>query len=111
MPRSLSAWKHIRIDDRDGDDHDGDDDDEKDGGGGARKVRLYFIGLLFFVLLFTVFCLILWGASKAYKPEISVKVRFFFFYLEKFTELNRCVSTESIKWLVFWRSYGTLNSW
>ncbi|KAL9370618.1 hypothetical protein Peur_035758 [Populus x canadensis] len=73
MPRSLSAWKHIRIDDGDGDDHDGDDDDEKDGGGGARKVRLYFMGLLFFVMLFTVFCLILWGASKAYKPEISVK--------------------------------------
>jgi hypothetical protein len=24
----------------------------------------------------------LWGASKAYKPEISVKVRFFFFILK-----------------------------
>uniref|UniRef100_A0A6N2LF93 Late embryogenesis abundant protein LEA-2 subgroup domain-containing protein n=1 Tax=Salix viminalis TaxID=40686 RepID=A0A6N2LF93_SALVM len=71
MPRSLSAWKHTRINDEDGGDHDGDD--EEDGGGGARKVKLYFIGFLFFVLLFTVFCLILWGASKAYKPEILVK--------------------------------------
>ncbi|CAK7329407.1 unnamed protein product [Dovyalis caffra] len=72
FPRSLSAWKHIRIDDQDGADHDGGDDD-KDGGGGARNVRLYFIGFLIFVLLFTVFCLILWGASKAYTPEILVK--------------------------------------
>ncbi|KAJ6310916.1 hypothetical protein OIU76_015604 [Salix suchowensis] len=48
MPRSLSAWKHTRINDEDGGDHDGDDDE--DGGGGARKVKF-----------------------KAYKPEILVK--------------------------------------
>ncbi|KAI9107808.1 hypothetical protein K1719_021144 [Acacia pycnantha] len=31
------------------------------------------IGLLSFVLLFTVFCLIIWGASRPFKPEITVK--------------------------------------
>ncbi|KAG6778030.1 hypothetical protein POTOM_017875 [Populus tomentosa] len=75
IPRSLSAWKHIRIGDQDGAVHEGSegDKDGDDWGSGARNVRLYFIGFLFFVLLFTVFCLILWGASKAYEPEISVK--------------------------------------
>ncbi|KAF9684548.1 hypothetical protein SADUNF_Sadunf04G0129500 [Salix dunnii] len=75
IPRSLPAWKHIRIGDQDGAGHDGSegDKDGDDWGSGARNVRLYFIGFLFFVLLFTVFCLILWGASKAYAPEISVK--------------------------------------
>lgn len=53
------------------------DDDEMDGDdeGSGRNIRLYLCIGLFFVLLFTVFCLILWGASKAYKPKISVKVR------------------------------------
>ncbi|XP_011046312.1 PREDICTED: uncharacterized protein LOC105140957 [Populus euphratica] len=75
IPRSLSAWKHIRIGDQDGAVQEGaeGDKDGDDWGSGARNVRLYFIGFLFFVLLFTVFCLILWGASKAYEPEISVK--------------------------------------
>jgi len=79
IPRSLSAWKHIRIGNQDGAVHDGaeGDKDGDDWGSGARNVRLYFIGFLFFVLLFTVFCLILWGASKAYEPEISVKVSLF----------------------------------
>ncbi|KAI9162543.1 hypothetical protein LWI28_028368 [Acer negundo] len=31
------------------------------------------IGILTFVVLFTVFCLIIWGASRPYKAEISVK--------------------------------------
>ncbi|OAY52250.1 uncharacterized protein LOC110613181 [Manihot esculenta] len=68
-PRSLSAWKHVKInqDDNDDDEMDGDD------GGSTRNVRLYLFGLIIFVLLFTIFCLILWGASKAYKPEIFVK--------------------------------------
>lgn len=72
-PKSLSAWKHVQINQ-----DDDDDDDEMDGddGGSARNVRLYLCGFLFFVLLFTIFCLILWGASKAYKPEILVKVLF-----------------------------------
>jgi hypothetical protein len=32
------------------------------------------IALLSFVFLFTVFCLIIWGASRPYKAEITVKV-------------------------------------
>lgn len=32
-----------------------------------------FIALLSFVVLFTVFCLIIWGASRPYKAEITVK--------------------------------------
>ena len=78
IPRSLPVWKHTRIGDQDGAGHDGSegDKDGDDWGSGARNVRLYFFGFLFFVLLFTVFCLILWGASKAYEPEISVKVSF-----------------------------------
>ncbi|KDP47153.1 hypothetical protein JCGZ_00044 [Jatropha curcas] len=71
-PRSLSAWKHVQIDQRNDDD---DDDDEIDGDdyGSGRNVRLFACGFLFFVLLFSMFCLILWGASKAYKPQILVK--------------------------------------
>lgn len=41
----------------------------------ASPVRCYACALLCFVLFFTVFSLILWGASKAYKPVILVKVR------------------------------------
>jgi hypothetical protein len=32
------------------------------------------IALLSFVFLFTVFCLIIWGASRPYKAEIMIKV-------------------------------------
>lgn len=32
------------------------------------------LALLSFVLLFTTFCLIIWGASRPYKAEISIKV-------------------------------------
>ncbi|XP_031264134.1 uncharacterized protein LOC116122425 [Pistacia vera] len=67
-PRNLSPWKHVQL-------HQDDDDDETDGryGGSTDKVRLYLCICLFFVVMFTVFCLILWGASKAYKPKIIVK--------------------------------------
>uniref|UniRef100_A0A2P2JHL7 Uncharacterized protein MANES_04G068700 n=1 Tax=Rhizophora mucronata TaxID=61149 RepID=A0A2P2JHL7_RHIMU len=68
-PRNLSAWKHIQIDRGD----DEDDDEMEDDRGRARNVRLYFCGFFLFVLLFTLFCLILWGASKPYKPKILVK--------------------------------------
>ncbi|EEF33962.1 uncharacterized protein LOC8265944 [Ricinus communis] len=80
-PRSLSAWKHVQINHGHDDDDDDDDDDDNGGEmggryyghGSARNIRLYICGFLFFVLLFTIFCLILWGASKAYKPQIIVK--------------------------------------
>ncbi|CAN6570699.1 hypothetical protein ACFX13_025603 [Malus domestica] len=38
----------------------------------SRRVQV-LIALLSFVLLFTVFCLIIWGASRPYKAEVVVK--------------------------------------
>lgn len=38
----------------------------------SRRVQV-LIALLSFVVLFTVFCLIIWGASRPYKAEVSVK--------------------------------------
>lgn len=74
-PRRLSAYKHVQID-REND----DDDDEMDGEnrGPSRNVRLVICGVLGFVVLFATFSLILWGASKSYKPKIIVKVMPFF---------------------------------
>ncbi|KAH7574848.1 hypothetical protein ACOSQ2_006143 [Xanthoceras sorbifolium] len=82
-PGSLNAWKHVQLGDPchrrrrlvDEDEDEDEDDDEMDGlyGGSGRNVRLYLCIALFFVMLFTVFCLVLWGASKAYKPKIFVK--------------------------------------
>ncbi|CAN1307784.1 hypothetical protein LINPERPRIM_LOCUS27154 [Linum perenne] len=72
-PRSLNAWKHVQLNGGGGDD---DDDEVDEFGGGGRSnggVRVYLIGFCFFVLMFTLFCLILWAASKSYPPEISVK--------------------------------------
>lgn len=80
-PRNLSAWKKLhqpQHPDGVGDDGDDDDDDE-DGIAGedsGRNIRLYFCFFLLFVLLFTVFSLILWGASKNYDPKVFVKVIF-----------------------------------
>lgn len=33
-----------------------------------------FLAFSSFVVLFTVFCLIIWGAARPYKAEVSVKV-------------------------------------
>ncbi|KAH7518328.1 hypothetical protein FEM48_Zijuj09G0159700 [Ziziphus jujuba var. spinosa] len=68
-PRGLSAWRKVQREEE------SDDDDEYDSGtaGPCRNVRLYFCFALLFVVLFTVFSLILWGASKSYKPEIVVE--------------------------------------
>lgn len=48
------------------------DDDDDDGPIPVRCYVAWFV--LGFVLLFTLFSLILWGASKSYKPDILVKV-------------------------------------
>ncbi|KAK9944307.1 hypothetical protein M0R45_009880 [Rubus argutus] len=74
-PRNLSAWKRLHRPSDDGDDD--SDDGQNDAALGktspGRNVRLYlFFALLFFVL-FTLFSLILWGASKSYKPQVVVK--------------------------------------
>ncbi|XVE93942.1 hypothetical protein REPUB_Repub01dG0237400 [Reevesia pubescens] len=73
-PRSLSAWKHVQIG-HGGDVDNGDDDNEMDGcdGSKANNVRLYLCLVFLFFVLFTVFSLILWGASKNYKPKIFFK--------------------------------------
>ncbi|KAF8410338.1 hypothetical protein HHK36_002865 [Tetracentron sinense] len=68
-PRNAAAWKKIH---RELDDDDDDDDDDNKGSGSL--ARFYVLCFIFsFVVLFTLFSLILWGASKPYKPKISVK--------------------------------------
>lgn len=39
----------------------------------SRRCQI-ILGFLTFVLLFTVFCLIIWGAARPYEPEVIVKV-------------------------------------
>lgn len=76
----LTAWKRIpRTNDDDPADEDvnddelGEDDGKSDDEG---NVRFYMLCFLFsFVVLFTIFSLILWAASVPYKPKIFVKVR------------------------------------
>lgn len=46
--------------------------DDIDDDGISRKCQVA-IAMLVFVLLFTAFCLIIWGASKPYKPQVVVK--------------------------------------
>ncbi|KAF9621493.1 hypothetical protein IFM89_021797 [Coptis chinensis] len=68
-PRNLSTWKkiHNELDE----DEEDDDFDER---GQINRVKFYMIWFVFsFVVLFTVFSLILYGASKAYKPTITMK--------------------------------------
>ncbi|KAF5178226.1 late embryogenesis abundant protein, group [Thalictrum thalictroides] len=69
-PRNLSTWKkiHTEIDED-------DDEDQHDEEMSIRNnPKFYVICFVFcFVLLFSFFSLILWGASKPYEPKISVK--------------------------------------
>ncbi|KAF5449053.1 hypothetical protein F2P56_029540 [Juglans regia] len=72
-PRNPSAWKKIQKEPQSDDDC---DDDDHEGGvfeGPCRRVRLYFFFVFLFLLLFTIFSLILWGASKSYEPKVFVK--------------------------------------
>lgn len=48
-------------------------DDVHQDEGFSRRMQV-LIALLSFVMLFTVFCLIIWGASRPFKAEITVKV-------------------------------------
>ncbi|XP_028777647.1 uncharacterized protein LOC114734235 [Neltuma alba] len=71
-PRNLSSWKKLhQSQHHDDDDHDDDVGDADQGSG--HNIRLYLCFILLFVLLFTVFSLILWGASKSYGPKVLVK--------------------------------------
>ncbi|KAK4759838.1 hypothetical protein SAY87_022969 [Trapa incisa] len=83
-PRHLSfsssvAWRKLQRGhgpeiEGGGDDED-DDDDDGDGhyGGPCHGVRLYVCFLVLFLAVFAVFSLILWGASRGYRPEMIVK--------------------------------------
>ncbi|KAK9129325.1 hypothetical protein Sjap_009812 [Stephania japonica] len=51
-----------------------DDDDEDDGDGHASPARVYVLCfVILFVVLFSLFSLILWAASKPYKPKITME--------------------------------------
>jgi hypothetical protein len=54
----------------------GDDEDEEGGGrfGSQSPWRCYALAALAFVAVFAFFLLVLWGASKSYKPHVDVKV-------------------------------------
>ncbi|KAK4337867.1 hypothetical protein RND71_042354 [Anisodus tanguticus] len=67
----LAVWKRIpRTNDDDHDDTGADEDDMSDQG----NVKFYVLCFLFsFLVLFTIFSLILWAASLPYKPKIFVK--------------------------------------
>ncbi|XP_020993208.1 uncharacterized protein LOC107477326 [Arachis duranensis] len=68
---SFAPWKKLsRHDSEAAGDEDDDDDDTYDDSG--RNIRLYFCFFLLFVVLFSAFSLILWGASKSYKPRVTV---------------------------------------
>lgn len=57
---------------------DGEEEEDDDGDGAGRGIppRCYAVFfLLGFLALFTFFSLVLWGASRAYGPDIFIKVR------------------------------------
>jgi hypothetical protein len=45
------------------------------------------LGFLTFVLLFTVFCLVIWGAARPYEPEVVVKV-FVLYYTISYASIS-----------------------
>ncbi|XP_010517707.1 PREDICTED: uncharacterized protein LOC104793116 [Camelina sativa] len=72
--RALLSYKSVRegrrfVNDGGDDKTDGGDDDDDP----FRNLRLYACLLLSLVLLFSLFSLILWGASKSYPPKVVVK--------------------------------------
>ncbi|XP_058730296.1 uncharacterized protein LOC131602246 [Vicia villosa] len=74
-PRNIPASSWKKLSNRNSlDDLDLDEDEDDEGVyDNTRNVRLYFGFFLLFVVLFTLFSLILWGASKSYKPHIVLK--------------------------------------
>ncbi|KAK4798214.1 hypothetical protein SAY86_030540 [Trapa natans] len=72
---SAAAWRKLQRGHGPEIDGGGDDDDDGDGhhSGPCHGVRLYACFLVLFLVVFAVFSMILWGASKGYRPEIIVK--------------------------------------
>ncbi|XP_010555197.1 PREDICTED: uncharacterized protein LOC104824744 [Tarenaya hassleriana] len=70
-PHPLFPYKSLRLRLHAGDlSDDGDSDSDGDG---SRNLRLYLCLFVSFLVLFTLFSLILWGASKSYPPKVIVK--------------------------------------
>ncbi|KAJ7978670.1 Late embryogenesis abundant protein [Quillaja saponaria] len=72
-PRNHAVWKklHNQLGTEDDDENDENDDGEIEDSG--HNVRLYICFFLLFVALFSLFSLILWGASRTYKPKVFIK--------------------------------------
>lgn len=75
-----AAWKRLQqLRHHDGGEEDGEEEDDDDelGPGRGSAMRFYVVCfVLSFVVLFTVFSLILWAASAPYQPKIFVQVSF-----------------------------------
>ncbi|KAK9164645.1 hypothetical protein Syun_005547 [Stephania yunnanensis] len=68
---NAAPWKKLGR--RDVDEED-EEDDEDDDDGSASPARVYVLCfVVWFVVLFSLFSLILWGASKPYKPKITME--------------------------------------
>ncbi|KAL8196563.1 hypothetical protein R6Q57_024858 [Mikania cordata] len=68
--RALSPWKRLEY----GDVDDEDEDADAFAGDGSIPLRFYVIWFVAsFVILFTVFSLILWAASAPYEPKVIMK--------------------------------------
>ncbi|WMV55220.1 hypothetical protein MTR67_048605 [Solanum verrucosum] len=69
----LAVWKRIPRTRNYDDNETGDDEEDADYDNG-KSVRFYVLCFLFsFIVLFTIFSLILWAASLPFKPKIFVK--------------------------------------
>ncbi|KAI9128610.1 hypothetical protein K1719_000093 [Acacia pycnantha] len=66
--RDGKEWPECKVIEEEG----GYDGYYHDGGGSLRRTQAS-LAVLGFVLIFTVFCLIIWGVSRPYKPQLSVK--------------------------------------
>ncbi|KAK1324253.1 hypothetical protein QJS10_CPA01g00305 [Acorus calamus] len=74
MSGGAGPWRKMhRM--RDDEEEEEGDEDEYGGRSGGMSTRVFYGGCFFlsFVVLFTVFSLILWGASRPYKPKIFMK--------------------------------------
>lgn len=72
------AWRRLGAHGGSGAGSVGDEDEEEEslrGGGPASPWRCYALGAFAFVAVFAFFLLVLWGASRSYKPHVVVKVR------------------------------------
>lgn len=77
--RNNGYWKRLqRVGDSVEEEDEIDEEDERE----KKEIKRFYVVcfLLSFVVLFTVFSLILWAASTSYPPQIYVKVRVFLLF-------------------------------